>query len=336
MPVTQSHIAKKLGISSVAVSHALRGTDQVSEATRRRVVKAAQRMGYRLNASARSTATGRFGALGFCCSVDNKKSWYPGELIEGIQDALDERNLRLTMARLHDDQLTDLHKLPSILSENCIDGLLLNYISDAPAKMSELLDHLAVPHIWINVDHHHDTVRIDDEASIRLAVDKAIEAGHTKIAYMHLRARDSHYSVSLRCAAYEQCMTEADLSPVILTADQTVPAHDMTRYALEFLRIPDRPTAIITYGDEEAGALLFAAMQMQVDVPGHISVINSGFEYQVPVMLSSLTRVILPERRIGRTAVTELMNKIEDPATQRTPKLIQPSWHAGQTLASPH
>ena len=57
-------LAQELGLSQTTVSRALNGYPEVSEATRQRVADAAERLGYRPNASARRLATGRVGAVG--------------------------------------------------------------------------------------------------------------------------------------------------------------------------------------------------------------------------------------------------------------------------------
>jgi LacI family transcriptional regulator, sucrose operon repressor len=61
MQVTIQDIAEKLSISNSTVSRVLnnRGMDFISEATRKRVLKAVDEMGYRPNRFARALATGR-------------------------------------------------------------------------------------------------------------------------------------------------------------------------------------------------------------------------------------------------------------------------------------
>ena len=54
-----------LALSQTTVSRALNGYPEVSEETRRRVVDAAKRHGYRPNPSARRLATGKAGMIGY-------------------------------------------------------------------------------------------------------------------------------------------------------------------------------------------------------------------------------------------------------------------------------
>ena len=63
-PVTATMVAAHLGVSKATVTHGLagRGTEQrIRPETQRRVLEAAQALGYRPNVSARAIRTGRFG-----------------------------------------------------------------------------------------------------------------------------------------------------------------------------------------------------------------------------------------------------------------------------------
>src|ERR1044071_5013525 len=61
--VTQEQIARKLGISRQLVTFALAGYPQVSAASRKRILAAAEKMGYRPNPHARALKRGRTGII---------------------------------------------------------------------------------------------------------------------------------------------------------------------------------------------------------------------------------------------------------------------------------
>lgn len=62
--VTIRDVARAAGVSTTTVSHALSGRRVVAPSTRAKVAAAADRLGYRVNAAARSLRTGRLGVLG--------------------------------------------------------------------------------------------------------------------------------------------------------------------------------------------------------------------------------------------------------------------------------
>jgi DNA-binding LacI/PurR family transcriptional regulator len=64
---TIKDVAAAAGVTAGTVSRALRGDPRVIESTRRRIVEAAERLGYRPNLQARGLQTGRTGAIGLAC-----------------------------------------------------------------------------------------------------------------------------------------------------------------------------------------------------------------------------------------------------------------------------
>lgn len=74
--VTSVDLARQLGLSQTTVSRALRGHPSVTEKTRRRVIDAAQALGYRPDAAARMLVTRRAKALGVVVA-DLRSPLYP-------------------------------------------------------------------------------------------------------------------------------------------------------------------------------------------------------------------------------------------------------------------
>jgi DNA-binding LacI/PurR family transcriptional regulator len=70
MSITQAQLAEKLGVSQVSVSLAFKsGHNRLNEKTRSQILKAAEKYGYRPNASARMMRQGRFGSIGLLHSA---------------------------------------------------------------------------------------------------------------------------------------------------------------------------------------------------------------------------------------------------------------------------
>lgn len=68
--VTAKDVAKRAGVSQATVSYVMSGSRPISEATKKRVRKAMDELGYVPNASARSLAGGRVGVIGVMVSMD--------------------------------------------------------------------------------------------------------------------------------------------------------------------------------------------------------------------------------------------------------------------------
>ncbi|MFC2037910.1 LacI family DNA-binding transcriptional regulator, partial [Chloroflexota bacterium] len=84
--VTLKDLAGELGLSITTVSRALAGYGDVAEATRQRVLQAAEEMGYVPDATARRLQKGRTDTLGFVLPTTGPRLSDPffSELLAGI------------------------------------------------------------------------------------------------------------------------------------------------------------------------------------------------------------------------------------------------------------
>ena len=96
--VTQVDVAQRAGVSRALVSIVMRGARGASPETRERVLKAAQELGYRPDARARSLASPRSNVIGVMFGVS--AGTFPFELLDGLFAAAEEHNHSLIMAPL--------------------------------------------------------------------------------------------------------------------------------------------------------------------------------------------------------------------------------------------
>src|SRR5690606_820898 len=107
-------LAGMLELSQTTVSRAINGYPEVSEETRRRVVDAARRHGYRPNPSARRLATGKAGMIGYVlptgASVDIDPHFV--EFLSGLGDYARTHDLDLVLSPADaDDQETTYRRI---------------------------------------------------------------------------------------------------------------------------------------------------------------------------------------------------------------------------------
>ena len=68
--VTARDVAKRAGVSQATVSYVMSGSRPISEATKKRVRKAMDELGYVPNINARSLAGGKVGIIGVLVHMD--------------------------------------------------------------------------------------------------------------------------------------------------------------------------------------------------------------------------------------------------------------------------
>ncbi|MBW3093151.1 LacI family DNA-binding transcriptional regulator [Bifidobacterium sp. 82T10] len=97
--VTMRDVAKAAGVSAMAASYALRNKPGVSEATRRRVVEAAETLNYRINTKASALKTGKSGTIGILIDDFDDPFW--SRLIAHIYDAATGRGVLPIFQQAH-------------------------------------------------------------------------------------------------------------------------------------------------------------------------------------------------------------------------------------------
>ena len=330
MSVTLKDIAADLGVSYVTVSNALRGTGRLGDDTRQRVLEAAKRLGYRPNAAARAVLTGRFQCVALVMSPDIRLSGTSQHMIRAMCRELDRHQFHLATSVLEDATLSDPGFMPRILSHLMCDGLLINYTTDFPAAMEPLIQRHQLPSVWLNSRHDADCVYPDDFAAGLMATQRLLQLGHERIAYVdwshgHDGIAHEHYSVRDRADGYIRAMRDAGRSPLIVREAAHVQSVDRPGRALDMLRSPDRPTAVLTYGDRNAYPIVLAAAQLSLRIPDDLSIITFAAHDNVNATGVWLNTVVIAEGEIGEAGVRMLMKKLKHPEQPLAPVRIKPT-----------
>jgi LacI family transcriptional regulator len=334
-------VAKRAGVSRHTVARALNDqTKQVWPSTARRVERIrriAAEMGYRPNAAARATRSGRFGHIALVNSNRAWRSSLPGPLLQAITQALDSEQLHLTVARLNDAKLTDPTYMPNFLRTWMCDALLLNYHVAAPKVMADLIDTHHLPAIWLNTRHDYDAIYLADYEAGRDATARLLAMGHRRIALVDTawnrahRGDSLHYSRLDRHQGYVDAMHEAGLSPRRIDDAPGVTLKNTVAHLVRELSGDDRPTAILVNGPSEA--VIRALWLGRIDVPRQMSVV--GFDLD-PMVLDEarLAMIVAPHERMGAVAVQMLHEKMQTGRTLES-RVVELEWKDGFSLGPP-
>ncbi|MEX0746035.1 MAG: LacI family DNA-binding transcriptional regulator [Phycisphaeraceae bacterium] len=338
-PVTIYQIAADLGVSRQTVSAILRGKEHLyRRETCERVRAAAERLGYRPNAHARSMRTGRFGAAGLLMSSSPSRSRMPQPLLDAICETLAEHELHLIVGKLPDERLTQTGAVPKILREWSVDGLLVNYDEQVPPGMVARIQEEIAPTVWLNARLEHNCVRPDNVHGGALAARHLLELGHRRIGYLDFiqgwdDLDEAHFSVGDRQLGYEQAMREAGFQPQVIRAPRHVDTADRAAFAREQLSGDERVTAVVVSGG--AQFVIHAATTLGLSVPDDLSVVAIG-DQPVAAGIGWVDIALVPLTRLGRAGVEAMLERIAQPEAampaQTVPFKLD---HRGTTTAPP-
>jgi LacI family transcriptional regulator len=334
---TLREVAQFAGVSCTQVSYVLNGRNLncVSPDRRARIQSAMRELGYRPHAAARTTRSGRFGAVSLLLGTVEGRSSLPPGLLNGIQDALADHDLNLTVVRLPDERLTDGKCIPRILRETSTDGLLIDYTHGVPPAMMELIVGSKVPAIWLNASMPADCVYPDDEEAAYRVTKNLLDLGHRRILYTgpsRVRFDVVHYSVNARLDGYDRAMAEAGAAPRYWLVEGD---HDPRKWAhglRSMFSEPQRPTAVVAYGLPMS--TVSNALEMGLKIPRDLSIVAFGIGSST-IVDRQLSTTSIPETEIGQQAVRLLMQKIQNPSRPLDPLALPFGPIVGETIQEP-
>jgi DNA-binding LacI/PurR family transcriptional regulator len=315
MAVTLRQVADEAGVSIATVSLVLAGRgDRYRDETCVRVRAAAERLGYRPNASARFMQRGRFGIVGLLNPVDHRLGTLPHGMVEGATRALERHDRYLLLVRLERSRLLG-GPVPAVLAERMTDGFLVNLHLRVRAEEEAAVDRLGVPCVWLNHKRGDACVHPDDEGAGRLLAERLLAAGHRRLAWADCSYGDDpdpeHYSALDRRQGFiAACAAAGAPCQVRLTRGWTPPERRMP-WALDWLRPgEDRPTAIATGNEDSAVTVATAALSLGLQVGAGLCLVTI---HNQPVFAGGrlIPTALVPVEAVGERAVELLLARID-------------------------
>jgi DNA-binding LacI/PurR family transcriptional regulator len=180
-------LAEHLNLSIATVSRALNDSEEVSEATRRRVVEAASRLGYSPQQAGRSLRQGRSNTVGLMLPAKGPDESYTLSLFfplaEGIQSVLAPHAIDLVLVQGRSDQ-SELGQVRRMVERRVVDGLILAGTRRRDPRIEYVADQ-GFPFVAFGRSQSggvHAWVDLDFEAGAEAAVERLVGFGHRRIA----------------------------------------------------------------------------------------------------------------------------------------------------------
>ena len=307
--VSLKEIAKETSLSIATVSRVLRKQGEISVATRRRVLEAANRMRYRPNMLVQGIQTGRTKTVGVVVPPYDSH-WT--NVLYGIHDELAACNhvyINAWCQHLQEEGsygpllLEQLHRL----IDRRVDGIIL-WAHLAPLY-SEHVEELEVRNLpVVTIDHElpfADSVTSDEELGARLVASHLLGLGHRHIA--HLAWENSYRWAHLRRECFERAVVRSGGLPCLTV--EACSYEDVPAATKQLLSAHPRPTAIFACSDRVAELVYETAGSMGLRIPEDLSVVGFADLEFASYLRPGLTTVRQNGRLIGETAARLLVDR---------------------------
>lgn len=311
--VTIQAVAAAAGVSKTTVSHVLSGNRPVSAATRRRVEKVMDELGFTPNFFAQALNHNRSNSIALIAQ-DITNPFYPA-LARGLQAAVSGQDqvVMLFDAGATNDSLT--HAFVTDAIQRRADGVVVA-VSDVDDDITRLLE-AEIPVVAVGSGASSlpiDWVTADDERIAGDAVMHLHLLGHRRIAT--IAGPLTHTPGKPRNIGYLRAMQDLDL-PV----EPTFIEHgEWTRESgfqamRRLIARSDRPSAVFCANDLMAIGALDAAHQAGLSVPEDIAIVGVDDIDAASLVRPALTTVRIPAEEIGRAAGELLLHRIAEGMT---------------------
>jgi LacI family transcriptional regulator len=310
-PATLRDVATAAGVHPATASRALNPETRilVSEDTARRVIAAAERLGYRPNPVARSLRTRRSHTVGVLIPDLNNPLFPP--IVRGLEDKLSAAGYVALLGNTDADASRERVLFEQMRARH-VDGFVL-----ATATLHDrLLAEAAaaeVPVVLMNrlaQDYSFPSVSVDNEQGARMAVTHLARLGHTRIAHI-AGPQEASTGVS-RLRGFRDGMAshglEVDENLIGYAGRYTV--EEGARCCRELLARRGEFTAVAAANDMLAIGCYAALDESGLRCPEDISVIGFNDMPFIDRLRPPLTTVRFPHYQLGTEAAQLLLERI--------------------------
>ncbi|MHB1688366.1 MAG: LacI family DNA-binding transcriptional regulator [Ignavibacteriaceae bacterium] len=310
--ITLDDIAKKLNVSKVTVSKALRGHPDISKETTLLVKKVAQELGYTPNYMARNLSSRRTNTIGVV--VPKIAHFFFSAVIEAIYDAAFNNNYEIILTVSQENAEREIKHIKSLLAMR-VDGLIVSITQQTRDKaIFEKVLKQGVPLTFI--DRIFDipgtnSITVDDRGGTFQAIEHAIKLGYTKIAHL---AGFPEINIGLRrYQGFEDAMRKYDL-PV--NSDWVIYGgfgeEAGYRGFMKMYNNNNLPEFIFAVTYPVALGVYAAVQEVGLKIPDDVDIMCFGNSDVNRFISPSLSCVDQPTEKLGKTAVELTLDQIKN------------------------
>jgi DNA-binding LacI/PurR family transcriptional regulator len=320
-------VAERAGVSKSLVSLVMRGEPMVREVKRRRVLRAAEELGYAARVKSRSHSTGQCVQTVGVVVADLRNPLLI-EVVEKVGSELAGAGVGVGVMVTSAGFLTSSASSQrpagagdALKAQHLQALLIVGSVPGLPALV-ETMSGIPIVVAAAHADGARaDVVRNDDHLGLRLVVDYLVACGHRSIAYL---GGSRGGTAQDRLAGYRAAMRHHGLTSEMVVAKADFTEDAGYRAAAQLLRGEHSVTAITAVNDLAAIGVLSAAADAGLRVPRDLAVTGYDDSFIAAIRQVSLTSVNQDSAGIGALAARCLLQRMEAPERNVEEHLLPP------------
>ncbi|WP_330302130.1 MULTISPECIES: LacI family DNA-binding transcriptional regulator [unclassified Streptomyces] len=310
-------VARLAGVSQKTVSRVMNGEQYVSDDVRRRVLEAADTLGYRLNHAARALASGRTQTIGV---VTLGTALYgPASLLMGVERAVRDTGYALRVVNTMEGDAAGIAGAVDSLLDQGVDGIVISEPIDEEGG-ANLSVRVEVPVLILGAPPPFAASRVVTTGLVSHQLAQAVtehllELGHTTVH--HLAGPQRWYAARDRLEGWRATLAaHGRREPPVIEGDWSA----ASGYAAgRRLAADDSVTAVFAANDDMAIGLIRALLEAGRRVPEDISVVGLDDIPVAAYVTPPLTTVRQPFDATAQDGLKLLVHAIENPDADPVP-----------------
>ena len=308
-------LAKKLGLSITTVSRALGGYSDVSEKTRERVKKFANKYKYSPNPYASTLASGKAKTVGYVLPIygTNTSTLNQGnffQFISGMSEELlsESIQLQILFAKSEEEELKAYKKL---ITEHKIENIVLQNLKTKDRRI-EILNKYKINYVaWGKTKDksNYSWVDLDNDKAIEVIINYLIKKNHTHIAYINISEKYNFANERKSSFLKNLKLNKINFNPNYYASVKLEEPENSFEIIKKMLTKNKKISAIICSTEFSALSAIKACNYLNYKIGKDISIIT--FDGALVRDLSSppITAVSFPVKELGKRAINILLNK---------------------------
>lgn len=316
MATSIKDVAREANVSIATVSRVLNDIDVVNEDTKKKVLDAIKKLGYRPNIVARSLKTQRTKTIGILVP-DISSGFYP-EIVRGAEDVSNIYDYNVILCNSDFDSEKEKEYL-RVLSEKMVDGVI--YMSSSLEEDTlSLINELSLRTVLVETKDKEESlpsVTIDNIKATYEATKYLIDKGLKKIAFVGVE-KDTMNAWSDRYIGYENAMKDSNLEIdedlVYLNNLKVKSGYDAVE---KFESLNKKCDGVVCASDEIAMGVINGFRERGINVPENVSVVGFNNNAFASVFYPKLTTINQPSYDMGSVAMRMLIKMLSKKVSEQ-------------------
>ncbi|KAA8820211.1 LacI family transcriptional regulator [Bifidobacterium vespertilionis] len=321
--VTIRDVAQEAGVSPATVSYALRGDPRIRPETAEQVLKAARKLHYTVNLTAKNLRTGRTGIIGLALYELNLP--YTASLVSAITNEADRRGLQVLAQQTGYTREGESAVFRNVTNQFC-DGTIFaaSHLSNddlltlSQGKPIVLLDDRTPPS-----ERAFDTVLSVGAEGVREATELLMRQGARRIAVLGAdrmspeQARGLHTVTARRLTGFFEALASGSSSPTDETAEAagflpcTWSSEAARTTIIDAVRGGARFDALLCMTDLVSMGAVRGLTDCGLSVPDDVKVIGVDGIHETAYTVPSLSTVAVDFQDLARKALDLITSRID-------------------------